>query len=256
MRRPDHLPADDDAPVGRVLTRRDALVLLGGAGAYLWVAGCGGNAGEAAEVVGSPLDCVARPEMTEGPYYVDGDLTRADIRAGTGGDELQAGIPLALALHVSRLGDGGCTPLAGAVVDVWHCNALGVYSGVVDPSFDTTGQTWLRGNQTTDAEGKVSFTTIFPGWYPGRASHIHFKIRSAAGADRAYEFVSQLFFPEPLLTSIYTERQPYAEKGDEGRERNASDGIYREGGSQLMLAPTRSGEGYAASFSIGLQTDG
>lgn len=246
---------DDDAPVGRVLTRREALVLLGGTGAYgmLWATGCGGSAADGREVAGAPLDCVARPEMTEGPYYVEGDLTRADIRAGTGGDSLQEGIPLALAFQVSRLGPGGCTPLPGAVVDVWHCNALGVYSGVVDPGFDTIGQNWLRGNQATDEEGRASFTTVFPGWYQGRASHIHFKIRSAAGAGATYEFTSQLFFPEPLLTSIYTGIQPYASKGDEGRERNASDGIYRRGGSRLMLAPARSGEGYAASFSVGLQ---
>lgn len=110
------------------------------------------------------------------------------------------------------------------MVDLWQCNALGVYSDVQDPGFNTLGQDWLRGNLATDANGAAAFTTILPGWYQGRATHLHFKIRSAASADTTYEFTSQLFFDENLLTSIYTTEAPYSTKGDDGRLRNAETG--------------------------------
>jgi protocatechuate 3,4-dioxygenase beta subunit len=257
-------PDNDDAPIGRVLTRREALVLLGGASTYgvLWLSGCAGGPGAGgdtaargarADTAASALDCAVRPAQTEGPYYVDDNLTRADIRSDRTSGALQEGIPLMLALAVSQIRSGRCTPLAGATVDVWHCNALGVYSGVQDPGFNTVGQDWLRGNQATDARGMARFTTVFPGWYQGRASHIHFKIRSAAGAASSYEFTSQLYFPEPLLTSVYTSRAPYLSKGDAGRLRNTDDRIYQNGGSQLMLQPAAEGDGYSASFSIGME---
>jgi protocatechuate 3,4-dioxygenase beta subunit len=260
------MPIDnDDLPVGRILTRRDLVRLLGGAGAggMLWLAGCGGNqrpsvagdAGAAAAGSGGAvgmLDCAAKPDMTLGPYYVDTGLTRADIRTDGSTGTAEEGVPLELAFSVARIAAGACTPLQGAVVDVWHCNALGVYSGVRDPGFDTTGQTWLRGKQRTDARGRAAFTTIFPGWYRGRASHIHFTIRSPAAAG-TYEFTSQLFFEEALLTSIYTGTAPYDARGDEGRQRNAEDGIYRRGGSQLVVRTERVGDEYRAEFRIGLE---
>jgi protocatechuate 3,4-dioxygenase beta subunit len=250
----------DDGLVGRVFTRREAVALLSGAGAYglLWVPGCGkgpastGRNGQP----GTALDCAAKPEMTAGPYYVDEKLTRADIRADSSTRAVQEGVPLALAFYVSRIQSGGCTPLPNAVVDVWQCNALGVYSDAKDPQFDTRGQDWLRGNLTTDANGAASFTTVFPGWYRTRATHVHFKIRSAAGADASYEFTSQLFFDENILTEIYTQRAPYSSRGDAGRLRNQDDRIYRQGGSQLLLTPDPRGEGYAADFRIGIDTEG
>jgi protocatechuate 3,4-dioxygenase beta subunit len=248
----------DDAPVGRLLTRRETVLLLGAAGAYglLWASGCRSRSDASGTNVGSgSLDCAVKPELTEGPYYVDEGLTRSDIRPDSASGAVQAGIPLVLTLNVSRIRSGACTPLAGAVVDVWHCNAVGVYSDVRDPGFNTIGQDWLRGNQTTDASGVATFTTIMPGWYQGRATHIHFKIRSAAGGGATHEFTSQLFFPEDFLPGIYTGREPYSKKGDAGRLHNEDDRIYGEGGSQLMLAPESSGDGYAARFSIGIQAD-
>jgi protocatechuate 3,4-dioxygenase beta subunit len=255
-----HTDQLDDLPVGRVLTRREALVLLGGAGVggLFLLAGCGGsNGGMAMDAAGMnpSLDCTARPELTEGPYYVDEGLMRADIRADSSTGIAQEGTPLALTFNVSRIQSGACSVLAGALVDVWHCNALGVYSDVRDPGFDTVGQDWLRGSLTTDAKGAAAFTTIVPGWYQGRATHIHFKIRSAAGARSTYEFTSQLFVPEAFLTELYTDAAPYSTKGDSGRLRNADDGIHARGGSQLLLSPEASGDGYAASFNLGLHLD-
>jgi hypothetical protein len=122
------------------------------------------------------------------------------------------------------------------VVDVWHCNALGVYSDVSDPSFNTSGQKFLRGYQVTVNDGVARFTTIYPGWYQGRAVHIHFKVRSSASSGSAYEFTSQLFFDDALTDRVHAQ-QPYASKGQRDL-RNSQDGIYNQGGSQLLLTVT------------------
>jgi protocatechuate 3,4-dioxygenase beta subunit len=112
------------------------------------------------------------------PYFVDNQLNRSDIRIDPSDGSVKEGAPLRLAFQVSDVSANACSPLAGAQVDVWHCDALGVYSGVSDPGFDTSGQLWLRGYQVTDESGYCEFTTIYPGWYSGRAVHIHFKIRT------------------------------------------------------------------------------
>lgn len=194
---------------------------------------------------GSTTTCVVRPALTEGPYFVDERLDRSDIRPDPSNGKVSEGVPLRLKFLVSRVGPGSCAALAGAMVDVWHCDGLGVYSDVVDRGRSTKGQKFLRGFQKTDASGAAQFLTIYPGWYPGRAVHIHFKIRT-----RTHEFTSQLFFNETLSTRIFA-GQPYARKGT-GWMRNRSDRIYRSGSSGLLLNPTREGNGYAATFDIGI----
>ena len=107
--------------------------------------------------------CVVRPEQTEGPYFVDTQLNRSDIRSDPADGSVRAGALLSLAFLVTRIGDT-CVPLPGAVVDVWHCDADGVYSGVSDDNFGSTaGQQFLRGYQVTDGSGAAAFTTIYPG---------------------------------------------------------------------------------------------
>jgi protocatechuate 3,4-dioxygenase beta subunit len=234
----------DDGTIGRVLTRREVLALLGAGG--LAALGAGGRPAAAA----APGACVVRPALTEGPYFVDARLERSDIRSDPTDGTLRPGAPLRLALRVSRLAAGACAPLPGAVVDVWHCDAAGVYSDVTDPGGSTVGRKFLRGYQTTDAEGLVAFTTIYPGAYPGRAVHVHFKVRVARGAGRAHEFTSQLFFDDALTDQVHA-RPPYA--GGARRMRNGRDGIYREAGGQLTLAVAPSGAGYAASFDLALE---
>jgi protocatechuate 3,4-dioxygenase beta subunit len=159
-----------------------------------------------------------------------------------------AGVPLALTFLVSRLTGSSCAPLPDSYVDVWQCDALGAYSDVAGSP--TAGRKFLRGYQTTDADGRAAFTTIYPGWYQGRTVHIHFKIRTAL-ASTGYEFTSQLYFPDALTDTVHAQ-QPYAARG-ERRVRNAGDGIFRNGGDQLMLAPTTAGTGYAATFHVALQ---
>jgi len=194
--------------------------------------------------------CVVRPELTEGPYFVDEKLDRSDIRSDPSNGSVKEGVPLLLTFVVSQVGNS-CTPLAGAQVDVWHCDAAGVYSDASDPGFNTRGQKFLRGYQVTDAKGRAQFTTIYPGWYQGRAVHIHFKIRTDPNSQAGYEFTSQLFFNESTTDQVHAQ-EPYAQKGKRTLL-NEGDGIYRNGGSKLLLDPTRSGDSYAATFDIGLQ---
>lgn len=186
--------------------------------------------------------CVHRPAQTEGPYFVEERLNRSDIRAK------KPGTPLVLTFAVSERAGAACKPLSGARVDVWHCDAQGIYSDVRDPLFATIGQTFLRGYQVTDSAGHAHFTTIYPGWYEGRAVHVHFKIRKPGSA--AVDFTSQIYFDDALTDRVHR-AAAYAKPGR--RTRNGDDGIYQGGGAQLLLAAAASGDGYAGTFDIALE---
>lgn len=196
-------------------------------------------------------DCVVKPQQTEGPYFVDEKLNRSDIRSDPSDNSLKQGVQLRLAFQVSRIAGESCAPLEGAIVDIWHCDAMGVYSDVTDRSFNTVGKKFLRGYQVTDANGTVEFNTIYPGWYPGRTVHIHFKIRTNSASQQSYEFTSQLYFDDALTDQIHTQR-PYAAKGQRNIK-NDQDGIFQRGGDQLMLQVAKDAKGYGARFDIGLQ---
>jgi len=181
--------------------------------------------------------CVMTPAKTEGPYFVDEKLNRSDIR------ESQDGAKLALTMYVFDA-DNDCAPVQGATVDIWHCNASGLYSD--ESANGTSGQTWLRGYQTTDASGKVTFATIYPGWYSGRAVHIHFKVRASS-----LEFTSQLFFTDDMNATVF-KQSPYSSRPTPDTS-DSSDNIYGTDGSSLLLAPQSDGAGgYTADFSVGV----
>ena len=219
------------------------------AGALLFF-GCSDSAASS-DPADPSSSCLVRPELTEGPYYVDEELQRSDIRSDPSDGTIRPGAILALTFNVSSAATSTCSPLAGAIVDVWHCDALGVYSDVSDPSFNTAGKKFLRGYQVTGSDGVARFTTIYPGWYQGRAVHIHFKIRSGATAGSAYEFTSQLFFDDSLTDRVHA-AEPYASKGQRTL-RNSGDGIYNGGGAQLVLDVEETADGYAATFNIALE---
>lgn len=242
----------DDAPVGRMLSRREVVGLLGVSG--ITVLTGRRSAGEGLLVGGRPIPaCVVRPEQTEGPYFVDEMLHRSDIRADPADGAIKTGVPLALAFVVSRISRNSCAPLAKAQVDLWHCDADGVYSGVTDATFNTVGKKFLRGYQVTDAGGTARFGTIYPGWYPGRAVHLHFKIRTDPTVKPAQEFTSQLYFEDALSDQVFAQ-ELYASRGAR-TTRNRDDRIFLRGGDQLMLAPALAKDGYAATFEIGLDLD-
>jgi protocatechuate 3,4-dioxygenase beta subunit len=258
---------NDDQQVGRILTRREALVVLGAAGVSL-IAGCSpgqtpsaaagttsgaSNANAGIASTASIPGCVVRPAETSGPYYVDEKLNRSDIRSDPSDGSVRQGAPLELSFNVSQLAKGACAPLAGAVVDVWHCDAQGVYSDVRDPAyFDTRGKKFLRGYQVTDAAGRATFKTIYPGWYEGRAVHIHFTVRTNPGAASAHEFTSQIYFDDAMNQKVFAQA-PYSAKG-KLKMTNDQDGIFRENGKQLILAVQSAGGGYTGTFDIALQT--
>ena len=249
---------NDDLPVGRILSRREVIALLGVGGAGLvgaWRVP-GGHAPALTSAPGWPGGvpaCVVRPEQTEGPYFVDEHLNRADIRSDPASGAIRPGAALDLEFRVARVTTGSCAPLAGAIVDLWHCDALGVYSDVKDMSgkFDTRGQKFLRGHQLTDASGIARFHTVYPGWYEGRTVHLHVKIRTPAGTGGSHEFTSQLYFDDAVTDTVFA-REPYKNQGV--REmRNNRDGIFSEGGKRLLIDVTPAGNGYTGTFEIGLQ---
>jgi protocatechuate 3,4-dioxygenase beta subunit len=240
---------NDDRMIGRLLTRRELVALFGSSAV---AAMAHRVSGQSAPQPGTALPaCVVQPQQTEGPYFVDEKLLRSDIRADPSTGVVKAGAPLALALKVSQVTpDGKCAPLAGAQVDLWHCDAVGLYSDVKDRMFDTSGQKFLRGHQITDAAGSVRFVTIYPGWYPGRSVHIHFKVRTAAVGAQAYEFTSQFYFDELITDRVHT-REPYAAHTGQ-RTRNEKDGIFKDGGPQLTLKVTEANGGYASAFDLAM----
>jgi protocatechuate 3,4-dioxygenase beta subunit len=230
------------------ISRRHALVKIGGLAATALGAGVLGTrelldasdadaAGTGPAAVASGLvSCVLSPEMTEGPYYVEGDKVRRNITEG------KAGVPLALRLTVVNA--SSCKPIKGAAVDIWHCDAGGVYSETSVQS--TQNLTFMRGVQRTDRNGLAIFRTIYPGWYMGRTVHIHLKVY--LGGQTVH--TGQLFFSDTLTDLVYR-RSPYSQRGSRDT-RNATDSIYRNGGKRSLLSLAKSGSGYVGSITMGV----
>ena len=210
--------------------------------------------GASAEIGGAA--CTTTPEGEIGPYFTDDSpaaFNRSAIVSNVDGSGRQPGIPLTLHVRVSDT-KASCGPISGAQIDIWHCNALGVYSG--EASEGTASQTWLRGEQLTDAHGMVTFRTIIPGWYQGRATHIHLRIRSKYGSASSTDDGSnttQLFFPQAAIDTIHTRFAPYSARGANPTT-NAADHVYRPqtgGRTELSLSGSAS-TGFIASAVIGL----
>jgi protocatechuate 3,4-dioxygenase beta subunit len=239
------------------LTRRRLLGAAGAAGLAL-VAGCGGDdessgtsassaeptptataratgrSGPAA-LLDEANSCAVAPETTEGPFYFDPGSVRSDIR------EDRDGVALRLALRVQQ--GERCTPVKDAVVSIWHCDALGAYSGFGE----TEGERFLRGEQVTDADGVVEFVTVYPGWYPGRAVHAHLKVFPGGST----EVTTQLFFDEAFSDSVF-EREPYSSAGERD-VRIDGDGVYSQAddeGTPLLLTLKRDGDEVLAAGNI------
>src|SRR5579872_2681118 len=218
------------------LTRRTSLVAAGGliAGALGWKVDAAESAGVGpAGVPSGAVACVLTPELTEGPYYVAGERLRSNITEG------RPGTPLALRLTV--VDASTCKPIKGAAVDIWHADALGVYSGVQGNS-----GTFMRGIQRTDAAGLAHFTTVYPGWYRGRAVHVHVKVHIGG----AVVHTGQFFFPD-ATTDIAYRKAPYSTRGARDT-RNPSDSIFVNGGSRSMLTVRKTAAGYTGAITMGV----
>ena len=164
------------------------------------------------------LNCTLTPETTEGPYWVDERLRRADVT------EDHTGVALTLALGVYEA-DAACNPYSGAVVDIWQANALGLYSDQpLQPRADTAGQTFLRGCQTSGEDGRVEFQTIYPGWYEGRTLHIHVRVRTFTKDETTFTFTTQIFFAEEINAAVLA-TSPYNQRPERDTA-NATDSIF------------------------------
>lgn len=171
------------------------------------------------------------PQTTAGPFYFDAGMVRSDITEG------RPGTPLSLALAVTG---ADCTPLEGARVDLWHCDAMGGYSGVSNDH----SERFLRGTQVADATGRTAFNTIYPGWYGGRATHIHARIFLG---ERAV-FTGQIHFPDAVSDAVYAASAAY--RPGAGRLRNEEDGIARRLGAPGIAAIEDHGSRLAAAFAF------
>lgn len=231
-----------------LVSRRQALSLFGVAGAAFSVA-C---TGEASSALTSPSDtgsaasggtggtgstaCAVTPNETIGPYPSLANFVRSDIREG------RSGLPVQLTITVANT-NSDCAPVANATVGIWQCDAAGNYS-----EYGTqVTQTYLRGVQTTDATGKVTFTTIYPGWYQGRATHIHVEVSVNGRSVK----VTQIAFPESITAAVYR-TGVYASKG-QNPTTNGSDNVFSDGVSQELATLTGdTTNGYAATFQVGV----
>ena len=235
---------------GRLFSRAAALGLLGGTAGML-AAGTGrGSAAAAADA------CAVTPEGEIGPFFADDSLAgfnRSNVLPNIDGTAKQSGVPLRLTVHVYDT-RAACAAMAGVQVDLWHCSAAGLYSD--EASEGTASQTWLRGYQTTGAGGTVTFTTIFPGWYQGRTTHIHLRGRSrynAASSMRDGSNTTQLFFPQATIDAISMTVAPYSTRG-KNPTTNASDHVYgsETKGANVLALTGNTRAGYAGTLSIGL----
>jgi protocatechuate 3,4-dioxygenase beta subunit len=210
---------------------------MAAAGAAL-VAGCGSDSPTSASSAPDPVStngsCAVTPSETAGPFPSLTDMFRSDIREG------KPGTTLTLTLRVVSAGSS-CAPVAGANVEIWHVDVAGNYSQYGSQA----GQTFLRGIQATNANGEVTFTTIYPGWYPGRATHIHVEV-SVGGASRR---VTQIAFPETVNAEVHT-AGAYASRGTNPTS-NSRDGIFADSLAAELVTPSGSpAAGYTATAQI------
>jgi protocatechuate 3,4-dioxygenase beta subunit len=235
-------PHENDPIENDRLTRRGSLLRLAGiaaaaGGAAAWRLDSPGAAAAGPLAVASGLvSCVLTPELTEGPFYVAGERLRRAVATG------KAGTPLRLDLTVVNAST--CKPVRNATVEVWHCDALGVYSGAVAGN---PGTNFLRGAQKTNAKGVAAFDTIYPGWYRGRAVHVHVKVHVGGSVVHT----GQLFFPAGVTSAVYR-KVPYATHGTVPDTLNPDDSIFRNGGSKGLLALKKAGAGYAGAIGMGV----
>ena len=223
--------------------RRQAILTIGGAGAALGF-GCGGASPTSPETTMSSTTtpttgssvCAVTPSETVGPYPSLTDLIRSDIREG------KSGATLTLTITVVN-SNNNCSPVANANVEIWQCDAAGNYS----QDGTQTAQTYLRGIQTTNGDGQVTFTTVYPGWYQGRATHIHVDVVRNGVSSK----VTQIAFPESVNAAVYA-TGVYASRGSNPTA-NARDGIFADSlDSEMASVSGDATNGFTATFRVGI----
>jgi len=228
----------------------------------------GGAAAAATSTDLSSLACILSPDMTEGPFFIEEKMNRGDLVMGETEKSIVMATPLALTIGVYKVDGMTCTPLPGLQVDIWHADALGIYSDVASgfvQATDTRGKKFLRGYQVTNESGLVQFATIYPGWYMSRTIHIHFKIRMPMGSS-AYDFTSQMFFDEKISEEVLA-TGPYATAPGNRAVFNDDDHIFqgtptngqkppagqKAPGMDTMVSLSKMASGYTGLLKIGLK---
>jgi protocatechuate 3,4-dioxygenase beta subunit len=254
------------------LSRRRALRVLGGTAGALVLAACGGGGGGDVSIesgtssdttTGSSTSCSEIPEETNGPFPADGSqsgvtnvladsrVIRSNIVSDFDGTDTQSGVPLTLAINVQDIGNS-CAALENAAVYIWHCNADGeysVYSG--NNNGNHSGQTFLRGAQLTDSNGQVTFTTVYPGRYAGRATHIHVEVYSSSTFKTLLK-TSQFAFVESVNDTVYA-TSDYTDSKNTSETTNARDNVFSDGyDDELLTLSGNTSSGYTASISMGV----
>lgn len=206
--------------------------------------------------------CTEIKTETGGPFPADGSngpnvlsnsgVFRSDIRSNIGGGNEQDGLPLVLKITVVDV-NNGCAKVQGAAVYIWHVNADGDYSGYSGSgNSNQVGQTFLRGVQVTDANGEVSFTTIYPGRYVGRATHIHARIYRDENLSATLK-TTQFAFNEDSNDEVYSDNDEYSESESTRETTNSQDGIFRDGFSDQLLRFTgNANNGFTATITTGV----
>jgi len=203
------------------LSRRRALGLIAGADAAADASGVDG--------AGDGAACEVTPEGEIGPYFSDDSdarFNRSNILSNLDGSSTQVGVGLTLTVTVLDV-ENACAPYANAQVDIWHCNSAGVYSDQASDS--TTTETWLRGYQMTDANGQATFVTIIPGWYAGRTTHIHLRVRSTystASSTSDGTNTTQLFCTQALDDTLATTGRAVQRRRDEPDEERGRSRLF------------------------------
>ncbi len=226
------------------INRREAIGAMGAAAGAALAFGCSNSSTSPSATTtttgtttGSTNSaCAVTPTETIGPYPSVTDIFRSDVR------ETKTGTVLTLTIKVVNV-NAGCAAVAAANVEIWQCDATGNYS-----EYGTqTAQTYLRGIQTTNSNGEVTFTTIYPGWYQGRATHIHIEVKTG-GVSRK---VTQIAFPESVNNTVYA-TGVYASRGSNPMS-NLSDGIFADSLSSELVTPSGSpASGYSASCQVAI----
>ncbi len=229
----------------RTLLTRLAILPAAATGASIAAPAWAEAAASSAGLVSSNV-CLVAPEVTEGPYYFDPDLDlldRKDITEGLDGVKLEVKIQVV---------DSACNPIADARVDIWHCDAEGNYSGYATQGSsgvkDTSNETFLRGTQTTDVSGIVTFDTIYPGWYASRTTHIHYKVF----LDEKTVLTSQIFFPDALSQYLFENIRPYNNRAASRDTLNVNDGIAQQAGEGAYAAIRERADMYSAGIVVGV----
>jgi protocatechuate 3,4-dioxygenase beta subunit len=240
------------------MTRRTILRGAGTIGAAGAIVGLGpvsrifsGTANAATSGATAVTDCTMINAGEIGPFFVDGQLERSDVRIDTATGTAIDGVPLKLTLTFN---EGGCNAaLVGARVDIWSANPEGVYSD--EASENSTGHDYLRGYQITDSAGTVKFTTLYPGWYAGRTTHIHARIRTYSGSTVTSDFLTQYFFDATSQAAILT---AYADDDKTGFQAQATDRVFQaevaEGGANVLAISGNVTDGYTASYAGEINT--